>query len=298
VQSIRTANRAVSLKDYSDLALLVQNVGKANATAEVWTSTTLYIAPVRNVSDLDKYPGKKGSNSAVTPEWDAIKASTEEFFSDKTLIGVSLTIAPPTYVPVEIGITFTKNDQYTSEQASDEIKQTIVNSFGYAYLDFGQVITPEQIEATLNGLSSIKSARLTQLYRTGNTAARVPLIGGPGEIFVFLETDIVLTEASNESRLQGLTITNGTLSPAFNTNFYVYNFVATGNIAITATTTGAGATILVDLPSPTADIVAVSGVATSSITIAAGSTTAIPIIVTAADGTTVKSYLVTVTRAP
>lgn len=289
-RALRTANRAVSLQDYADLALLVENVGKANATAEIWTSTTLYIAPVRNVGDLDKFPGKDGANQATTSEWTEIQTSTQEFFEDKTLIGVSLTIAPPNYVPATISVVFSKNDQYTSEQASDDIKQTIVNQFAYAYLDFEQVITPEQIELALNSLSSIKSARLTALHRTGGTAARVPLIASPSEIFVFLETNITVTEASNDARLSALTASEGTLSPAFDADFYAYNLVGvTGNITITPTAS-AGAVILVN------GVPTVSGSASTSITIPVG-VTIIPIVVTAADSTTVKVYTVTVSRS-
>lgn len=289
-RALRTANRAVSLQDYSDLALLVENVGKANATADVWTSTTLYVAPVRNVGDLDKFPGKDGSNSFTTTEWSEIQSATEAFFEDKTLIGVSLTIAPPVYVPATISVTFSKNDQYTSEQAQDDIKQTIVNQYAYAYLEFGQVITPEQIEATLNSLSSIKSARITQLYRTGGTVDRVPLIGAPSEIFVFLETNISVAESSNDARLTALTASEGTLSPVFNTDFYAYNLVGvTGNITLTPTAS-TGATILVNGTPVT------SGTASGSITIPVGVTN-IPIIVTAADGTTLKVYTVTVSRS-
>ena len=35
--TLRAANRAVTLKDYQDLALSVTGIGKANATASVWT---------------------------------------------------------------------------------------------------------------------------------------------------------------------------------------------------------------------------------------------------------------------
>lgn len=296
VRALRTSNRAVSLQDYSDLALLVQNVGKANATAAVWTSATLYVAPVRNVGDMDKFPGKDSSNSGVTAEWTDIQAATQAFFEDKTLIGVSLTVAPPTYVPASIAVTYSKNDQYTSEQAADEIKQTIVNAFGYAYLEFEQVITPEQIETVLNGLASIKSARLTSLYRTGATVERKPLLGAPSEIFVFLESNISVAEASSEARLSNLVVKQGgttkSLSPEFDTDFYVYNVIGvTGNVTVTATRlVNEGATITIN------GVATASGTESAAITIPAGATTNIPVVVTAGDSTTVKVYTLVVSR--
>ena len=43
--SIRAIQRAVSLRDYADLALQVPGVAKAIATSEVYSSINLYVAP-------------------------------------------------------------------------------------------------------------------------------------------------------------------------------------------------------------------------------------------------------------
>ena len=55
--SLRANNRAVTLQDYADLALGVSGVGKASATAGIWTSVTVYIAPSRSATDTDMQPG-------------------------------------------------------------------------------------------------------------------------------------------------------------------------------------------------------------------------------------------------
>ena len=55
--ALRSGNRAVTLQDYADLALSVSGVGKANATAAVWTSVTVYLAPSRTALDTDIAPG-------------------------------------------------------------------------------------------------------------------------------------------------------------------------------------------------------------------------------------------------
>jgi len=44
-RALRTLRRAVSLKDYSYLALQVSGVSKANAEAAVWSNVNLYVAP-------------------------------------------------------------------------------------------------------------------------------------------------------------------------------------------------------------------------------------------------------------
>jgi hypothetical protein len=287
---LRSANRAVSLQDYSDLALSVQNLGKANAVSEVWTSVTLYVAPVRNINDLDVYPGKTQDNLELTSEWTTLQTATQEFFEGKTLLGSTLTVAPPVYVPVTVKVSFIKNDQFTSQQTEDDIKQNLINQFSYPYLDFGQVITPEQISRTVNNLRSVKSATITALYR-GETEVLAPLVGGPSEIFVFQETGLIITESSNNADLSALTSSAGTLSPAFSATQYSYNLpVPNGTTSITLTPTGVGKVIRVN------GNTTVSGAASSSIATDVGITEVL-ITVTAADGFTSKVYTINVSRA-
>jgi hypothetical protein len=285
--AIRAINRVVSFQDYESLALFVENVGKANATADVWTSVTLYVAPVRNQGDLDKFPGFDGANDEITSEWLSIRDRVIEFFEGKTLIGASLQVSPPTYVPASLEVVFSKTPNFTSEQAEDAIKREIVTALQYVLLDFQQTITPEQIESILNNLPSVRTARLSKLYRTGNAEARVPLIGSPAEIFVFLEANVAVVEASDNAQLTTLTTSSGTLSPVFNSEFYSYNLVGVTAETVTFTPVGAvGAAITVN-----------GTTAATPVTLGAvGSVTTVPITVVAADGTTVRTYTVSVYR--
>jgi hypothetical protein len=291
-RSLRSSNRAVSLQDYSDLALSVENVGKAKAVSDIWTSVTLYVAPIRNLTDLEVYPGKTINNSEVTSEWTNLQDSTRKFFEGKTLLGSTLTVAPPVYVPVIVKISFTKNDQFTAQQTKDDINQTIINQFSYPYLEFGQVITPAQISGVITNLRSVKSATITSLYKKGTTEVLAALVGGPSEIFVFTEEDVIITESSNNADLTNLQSTpSGTFSPLFSSTQYSYNLlIPNGTLSITLTPTGVGKTIRVN-GNTTA-----SGAASSSITTDVGITEVL-ITVTAADGFTSKVYTVNITRA-
>lgn len=285
--AIRALNRVVSLQDYQSLALFVNNVGKANATAAVWTSVTLYVAPVRNQGDLDKFPGFDGANDEVTPEWDAIQKNVTEYFEGKTLIGSTLQVSPPTYVPVTIDVVYSKSLTYTSEQALDDVSRAIINEFSYYNLTFEQIITPEQIEASLNSIPSVRTARVSSLYRTGEAETRAALIGQPSEIFIFLESNLSVVEYSDNAQLSDLTANSGVLSPTFDSDFYSYNLTGVSAASVVFTPTGAvGATITVNGAS-----------SSTPVTLGAvGSVTSVPIVVVAPDGTTVKVYTVSIFR--
>lgn len=294
-QAITALNRAVSLQDYSSLALSVGNVGKANATSAIWSSVTLYVAPQRNVTDLDAFPGKDSSNSSVTPEWTAIKTAVETFFVGKTLLGSTLTVAPPVYVPVSVSVSFTPALQYSEEQALDEIKSTIVNNYSYAFLTFEQVITPEEIERALNNLISVKYAKVTALYRTGDSAERTVLVGAPNEIFTFSEGSSAVTASSGDATLSNVVVTDGTdpftLSPTFDADFYAYNVlnVDTDTVEITVSVNASGGSLRINNVAATPDVEA-------TVSTPAGTTTTIPITYIAADGFTSLTYTLNVTR--
>ena len=191
--SLRALNRAVSLQDFKDLAVSVTGVGKSGATADVWTSVTLYIAPSRTSTDLDQSPGLDDTNTP-TIEWNNLKSSVESFLTDKTLIGTTVSIEPPTYVDVVLEIQYTKLDQYTTAEVELNIKKMIVSFYGYNSLNFGQTIYPQDIEYSLQRVLGVKTGKLLAMHRVGGSGINT-VIGVPNEIFRFLETNLSLVEA-------------------------------------------------------------------------------------------------------
>jgi len=100
--------------------------------------------------------------------------------------------------------------------------------------------------------------------------------------------------ASTDATLSALALSSGTLSPSFASATESYTASVANSvtsITVTPTRTQANATITVNGTSVT------SGSASGSISLNVGSNT-ITVIVTAQDGSTIKSYAVTVTRAP
>ncbi|TKT69061.1 cadherin-like beta sandwich domain-containing protein, partial [Aquamicrobium sp. LC103] len=106
-------------------------------------------------------------------------------------------------------------------------------------------------------------------------------------------TVTVTRTASTNARLAGLAPSTGTLNPVFSADTLDYDVAvanAVEHLALTPTADGAGATITVDGQS------VASGRASQAVALAVGST-AIPVVVTAEDGTTILTYTVTVERA-
>jgi predicted phage baseplate assembly protein len=186
--SLRAANRAVTLKDYSDLTLSVSGVGKANALADIWTSVTVYLAPSRSAIDSDLSPGLDDVGDP-TIEYDRLKTEVETYLADKILLGTTVTIQPPTYVDLIITIQYAKQDQYTTAEIELALKQALLTAFGYNGMDFQDTIYPQDIEFVLNQIPGVKTAKITNLHIEGDTGLNT-VTGAADEIFRFQEDSI------------------------------------------------------------------------------------------------------------
>jgi predicted phage baseplate assembly protein len=187
--TLRANNRAITLQDFNSLALGVTNCGKANATSDIWTSVTLYVAPSRNEGDPDLQPGLD-DNGDPTIEYDTLAADVETALTPSLLIGTSLTVQPPVYVDIVLTVQYAKQPQYTTAEVEASIKSVLTTFYGYYYNTFGQTIYVQDIETTLNNdVTGIKIAKLVNLHRPLGTGLNT-LVGAADEIFRIKEENI------------------------------------------------------------------------------------------------------------
>lgn len=284
-------NRAVSLKDYQNLALAVTEVGKAKANAEAPTSVALYIAPKRNTGTSEEFPGFDSTGLVIQTTFTELLSEVETYMADKIQVGVTLKVYPPEYVPVKATISYSKYPQFTTTQIESSIKSSILTNFAYEYLEFGQVISPKDVEYQLMQIPGVKVAKVTLLERvTGPQSGATSVIAAPNELFVFQDSGLTIAETSPVATLATLSSDAGTLSPVFGSDFTAYNLsgVAVNSINLTFTTTADDATVLVN------GVLSTTG--TAAVATPSGTTTVATITVTAPDESTVKVYTVTVAR--
>lgn len=238
-QALTALNRAVSLTDYEKLALGVSGAGKAKAIASTRTSVSLYVSPIQSDEATDFYPGMIDDGGTLVPRttWYDLATRVETFLDNKSLIGVTVSVLPPTYTRAKVVVEYTKEPIYSAAQVETQIKSTIRTIFGYNQLAFGDVIRPEEMEYELNNLPLVRSAKVISLYKETEAVGRNTLFAAPGEIFVFGDTSadpeaIMVSEASNNANLTDVILSDGTLSPVFNSDVLVYS-ATTSNAAVT-----------------------------------------------------------------
>ncbi len=153
---------------------------------------------------------------------------------------------------------------------------------------------------TFTGLSlSGKSSITFRVYAYGASAAAGTLRIGDGTAS---SSDIslvgsVTSSTSNDASLSALTTTAGALTPSFATATYAYSAAvsnATTSVTVTPTRNESHATIQARVNGGTYSSVT-SGSASSALALNVG-TNPIDVKVTAQDGTTIKTYTITVTR--
>ncbi len=116
--------------------------------------------------------------------------------------------------------------------------------------------------------------------------------GTTTKTYTITVTKLAPAEPSNNANLAGLTLSQGTLAPSFSANTTSYSAEVQYNIAsLTVTPTAAGVNASITVNGTAVS----SGSASGSITLNTGANT-ITVLVTAEDGTTTKTYTVTVTK--
>lgn len=291
-RALTTLSRAVTLLDFAGLALQVTNVGKSNAIAESKNSVTLYVSPQQNSDVTDLYPGFTGDptdgGTLDSITWADLSQGVSAYLADKTQIGVSVTVAPPTYIPVHLGVQFTKQAQYSDDVVKANIISTLLNRFSYTNMIFGDLITPEEVEAQIRQADGVYNAKVLLLARPGATGRNI-LQGEADEIFVFDEANLDVNPASSDATLTTLSSNHGTLSPSFTSAHLNYNLLlSNGTTSITLTLDAETASILVN--GEVYDTVLGAVISTP-----VGVTT-VNIAVLAQDGFTKQTYRLAVTR--
>lgn len=131
--SLKSLNRAVSLNDYSSLALQVAGVAKANSKAETYSSVVLYMALFGN-------RGVEADNVTPTYIFNIYKKIVATYLQGKAPANTSLTIAPPSYTSVDITLDVTVLPQYRQLN----VKSAVLAAFAQL-LTFDNVLFSDRI---------------------------------------------------------------------------------------------------------------------------------------------------------
>lgn len=157
-QSLISLNRAVTLADYEALARKVLGISKAKAVSAVYSSVTLYVAPLGG-----------GLDSAGLPIYvtAARKQALRNYLATRIPAPTTVTLADPTYVKIDIALTLVVAPQYNQKNTEAAVRKAVINTLLFDNVDFGERVTVGETFGAITSVLGVGYATLTTLDRSG-----------------------------------------------------------------------------------------------------------------------------------
>jgi hypothetical protein len=157
-KSIRALNRAVSLSDYSNIAIQVPGVAKANSISDVYSSVTIFIAPFGD-------SGLQPDNITASEIFNNLAVTIGTFFEDKTPPGTSITLQPPAYVDARLKLECIVLPQFRTEQVRTQIQEAISELFDFDNVSFNDRITTADVLSVIREVDGVARVSMNKMIR-------------------------------------------------------------------------------------------------------------------------------------
>jgi hypothetical protein len=149
----RSQDRCVTLRDFSDLALTLPGIVRANAVASTYTSVSVYVI------------GADGGQPNATT-LNNVQATLQA----KALAGSTVTVAGPSVVSVNVGsstkpITVECWPRYSRASVLYDVQQALKNMLGFANVDFGMRMTLSDFYKALLAVDGVRYVDIPMIAR-------------------------------------------------------------------------------------------------------------------------------------
>jgi predicted phage baseplate assembly protein len=148
--SLRTLSRAVTVEDFSTLAIQVPGVQWAQALMATYQLVNLYIAPA-GISD--------DAPSTL------LVSAVQEYMATRTMGNTTVTVLGPTYVPVNITVEVFCYPNYADSAVLSAVKAALVNTLSLSNTGFGFRISVGLVYQVVLGVAGVNYALVTVLNR-------------------------------------------------------------------------------------------------------------------------------------
>lgn len=229
--SIRALNRAVSLRDYSELVLQVSGVAKAISAADVYTNVTLYVAPFGD-------RGVESDNVTPTSLFNTLASTIVEYLIDKAPANTTLTLQPPSYVGITLYVDITVLPQYKQSLVKTAAESYLYELFNFDNVVFADKFYLQDVMTVLSSVTGVANAQVPLMVRTDNlqqfTITNKAITSGVATLTTSSAHNITVGQtvrvASVDATFNGVYVVSAVTS-----NTFSYAVVAT-NVPSTAST--------------------------------------------------------------
>jgi uncharacterized phage protein gp47/JayE len=153
-RAFRTQDRCVTLQDFSDLALTIPGIVRANAVASTYTSVSVYVI------------GPDGGPPSAT-----VLTNVQTTLQAKALAGVTVTVAGPSVVTVNVGstsypLTVEAWPRYSRASVLYDVQQALKNMLAFSNIDFGMRITLSDFYKAILAVDGVRNAAIPMVARS------------------------------------------------------------------------------------------------------------------------------------
>lgn len=136
----RTGNRAVTLRDFRDLASIVPGVQHASADADNATSVIVYVIP----TGVDQ--------PTLTVD---LQTDVEEALATRALLGTTTTVQQGTYVPIDIGVTIHVEDGYVQSDVTTRVERAIEGLYDATNVRLGKTLPVSDLYRIISDVEGV-----------------------------------------------------------------------------------------------------------------------------------------------
>jgi uncharacterized phage protein gp47/JayE len=149
----RTQDRCVTLADFSDLALTIPGIVRANAIASTYTSISVFVI------------GSAGGTPSTTT-----LQNVQTSLQAKALAGTTVTVSGPTTVKVNVGnssnpITVECWPRYSRASVLYDVQQALKTMLSFANVDFGMRLTLSDFYKTILDVEGVRYVDIPLIAR-------------------------------------------------------------------------------------------------------------------------------------
>jgi hypothetical protein len=132
------------------------------------STTTFRIAS----TDTDAFvSGGLVAGNQVTPGWTTTKAAAISYMADKIPVGSTLTVNPPTYVPIYLTLNIQALDQYQASSVKLAAYNAMLGTTGLFAFDnntFGRQVHTSNVITAASNVAGVSTVDIAQLSRDGS----------------------------------------------------------------------------------------------------------------------------------
>jgi len=155
--------------------------------SEVYTSVNLFVAPYGDA-------GTDGSGN-LTPVFSQLANKIGLFFTDKMPPNVSLTILPPTFVPINITVEVHALPQFKQSTVKKNAETALQTILAFDNVQFADRISLHYVIQSLAAASGVSYSAVTQLVR-GDAVSQAVVVDAECETYEIPEAGTITVTVS------------------------------------------------------------------------------------------------------